>query len=261
MNRLLAVILLLVAVVLVSGTIGRAQDTDSLLFKFGVIAYTPLTPTGQWLGLKPCLKQMAGQKPDFILVLGDWSGQTLESLIRLKEMASQSKVQVYALPGDDEKKFKPNKTWLKEFQASPAYSFDHKGIHFIWICGATLPMDWLKQELDRVAASKPVIYCQPVPPAKDDYALDLSKPMETDEPWTTLIKYANVRVMITGRVNVHRHLKVYGTPCFNQVNTVLGKQAKGEYGLYSVYQSGKVEADFFDLGNPQPDLTPTPAGR
>lgn len=225
-------------------------------FQFMVVSDTHISNAAELSNFRSFLFTIRDKKPDFLVILGDICGQSPEFLPQIHEVILNSGVTVHTVPGNHDDNYFKNPEWYQAAFGRSFYSFDHKGYHFIMNCSQSQHVEWLLKDLASVAPETHIVLCQHYPPPE--------KPEDrTKEPWATLLKLQNLRLIANG----HLHHRV--------VSEVDGKRAitfdkcffrsddkqPGEYAIVDAYRDGKLDVRHFPLRELQlrepPDPVPT----
>lgn len=236
---------------------GELAAAEKPLFRFAAITDTHIAHPMDMVRFRMFLHTIRQAEPDFLLILGDLCGHAPEYLPQMKEVMHAAGLKVYPLPGNHDDNYARNADWYKSVFERMYYSFDHKGYHFVMNWSQSQPTEWVKKDLAAVPAGTPVVFCQHYPPAG-------SAP-ETREPWATVLKHANVKLILAGHGHRHRDGRLGPIRNVALENCHFTRRAirRGSYYLCEAYKAGRVDIKRLELAGLKlvapPDEIPTVA--
>ncbi len=163
-------------------------------FKFIQISDTHIGAPGAAEHLQEMLKTIAAQHPDvdFIISSGDLTDWGLQpEWERYAAIGNSTGMKLFQVPGNHDSRWSDNgKRYFRNLFGDNCFSFDHKGIHFIFLDTSLLLeqygnfskacLRWLKTDLQNVPQHKPLIIIAHHPPffaqrfiGNEDRLLDL----------------------------------------------------------------------------------------
>lgn len=246
----LAVLALLFA--LGHGSRLRAEDAA---FQFYVVSDTHISNADELANFRAFLFTIREKKPDFLLILGDICSQAPELLPQIHEVILHSGLTVHTVPGNHDDNYFHNPEWYQSVFGRSFYSFDHKGYHFIMNCSQSQHTEWLLSDLAAVKPETHLVFCQHYPPPE--------KPEDRQqEPWTTLLKLANLRLIANGHVHKRVVGEVDGKRAITFDRCFFQKEKRqGEYAIVDAFSDGRLNVQHLPLNDLQllqpPDPVPT----
>ena len=232
LHRLVIRVWVLVAVVV---SMGQAASAEEPAFRFAAIADTHIAHPLDMVRFRRFLYTLRKEKPDFLLILGDACGHAPEYLPQIKNVCDTSGLKVHVIPGNHDDNYARNPEWFTRGFGPTHYSFDHKGYHFVMNWSQSQPIEWLKKDLAAVKADTPIVFCQHYPPGDKD--------AEEAEPWTTLRKHPNAKLILAGHRHRHREGKLGSIRSLVLGNCYFSPAVRrgGTVYFFDAYPGGKVQ--------------------
>jgi len=234
--RTLAVLVLAFLPAVGSGSAPSAGEKP--LFRFAAVADTHLAHARNLAGFRSFMYTIKKLDVDFVLHLGDICGHAPSYLPRMKGIVDLSGLKLHPVSGNHDDNYARNPKWYSEVFGRMYYSFDHKGYHFVMNWSQSQPVEWIRKDLAAVPKGTPIIFCQHYPPRDD------SEKTRSGEPWATVLKHANVKLIIAG----HRHRHAEGK--LGHVRSVVLDRCsfspwrkRGSYYIGRAYPGGRVELE------------------
>ena len=221
--------------VLIATFIGLAHAQPQS-FRFAAIADTHIANGDHLARFRQFVYTLGRQADvDFLLVLGDVCGHAPEMLPGIKNVIDHANLTVYPLPGNHDDNYAENAEWYRSVFGPMHYTFDHKGWHFVMNWSQSQPIAWLAKDLASVPPDRPVVFCQHYPP---DPAADLT----ADQPWPTVLKYANVKLILSGHTHrfADRMLSHVRSLTLANFNLARSPQRPTHYYLFETTADGQV---------------------
>ncbi|WP_350456198.1 metallophosphoesterase, partial [Macellibacteroides fermentans] len=193
---------------------------------------------------------------DFVLVSGDITEEgDLASLQKAKSILDKLKVPYYITSGNHETKWSESGcTDFNKVFGSDRFRFEHNGYLFLGFNsgpvmrmadGHVAPQDisWLKQELTKAGAEKPVILVSHYPLQDGDV-----------DNWyevTDAVRPFNIKVILGGHYHSNRQLFYDGIPGLLNRSTLRAKADAGGYSIYQVTNDSIVVSEQTIGGEPK----------